>query len=172
MKKDLFTFLVSKEAPPEHFSAMVKKDIQLSFRKNLIVGKFFGYQLLGTIFSLTFCPQFGVGLNPAIDISHYFMRFGDWACAMFCGSLFLSSGAIMAFLGMKGEELWWVWRRYKFALIIMPALFWAGLMLTNLSLKLPSEEMSYHLFWMIAAVFSGLVLFGGRSRIYSEIQMR
>jgi hypothetical protein len=170
MKKDLFTFLVSKEVPSEHFSAMVKKDIQLSFRKNVIIGKFVGYQLLGTIFSLTFCPQFGVGINPAVNIALYFDQFGMWACAMFCGSLFLSTGAFVAFLGMKGEELWWVWRRYKWALILMPALLWSALMLTNVSMKLPHEHTDFHLFWLVAAMLSVFALFGGRSRFYSEFQ--
>lgn len=170
MKKDLFTFLVSSEFPPEVLKAHVKKDIQLSFRKNQILLKFIGYQILGALFSLSFCPQFGLGMNPGIDISHFFMRFGMWACASFCGSLFLSTGLVVAMLGMKGEELWWVWRRYKFPVIILPALLWSGLMLTNVTLSLPKENLSFHLFWIFAATLSAASLLSIRSKVYSSFQ--
>lgn len=172
MKKDLFTFLISREAPSGELNLIVKKDISLSFRKNQILLKFVLFQLMGAVFSLSFCPQFGVGLNPAVDISHTFMRFGDWACAMFCGSLFLSTGLIVAFLGMKGEELWWIWRRYKIQLVFVPALLWGTLMLTNASLALPKEDLSFHLFWLLASVLSIATLMSVRGKIYSLYQLR
>ncbi len=172
MRKDLFTFLVSSEAPAETLKAEVKKDIQLSFRKNQILLKFIGYQILGAVFSLSFCPQFGLGMNPGIDISHFFMRFGMWACASFCGSLFLSTGLIVAMLGMKGEELWWVWRRYKFPVIFMPATLWSVLMLTNTTLSLPKEDLSFNLFWIFSATLSLGAILSLRGRIYSSFQIR
>jgi hypothetical protein len=167
MKKDLFTFLLSSEAPAEQLSLVVKKDIQLSFRKKEIILKFIGYQILGALFSLSFCPQFGIGMNTGHNISHYFMQFGMWACAAFCGSLFLSTGALVAILGMKGEELWWVWRRYKYQMIILPAALWAGLMLFSPS----GESVSFHVSWIVAAMITAGMLFTLRSRIYSSFQM-
>ena len=167
MRKDLFTFLVSSEAPSEQLNLIVRKDIQLSFRKKEIILKFIGYQILGAIFSLSFCPQFGIGLNTIYNISHFFMQFGMWACAAFCGSLFLSTGAIVAFLGMKGEELWWVWRRYKYQMIILPAVMWAILMLISPN----AESMSFHVWWILAAMLSAGILFTLRTRIYSSFQM-
>lgn len=167
MRKDLFTFLVSSEAPSDQLNLVVKKDIQLSFRKTEIILKFIGYQVLGAMFSLSFCPQFGLGLNTGHNISHFFMQFGMWACAAFCGSLFLSTGAIVAFMGMKGEELWWVWRRYKYQMIILPAAMWAGLMFFSPS----GANLSFHLWWITAAVVTAGVMFTLRSRIYSSFQM-
>lgn len=172
MKKELFGFLITSEAPSDQLNLIVKKDIQLSFRKNYILSKFIGFQILGAVFSLSFCPQFGLGLNPGINISHYFMQFGMWACASFCGSLFLSAGVLVAFLGLKGEELWWIWRRYKASLIVLPAILWGGLMLTNVSLSLPGVGLSFHLWWMVAAMLSIGVLFSVRSRIYSTLQLK
>jgi hypothetical protein len=167
MKKDLFTFLLSSEAPTEQLNLVVKKDIQLSFRKKEILLKFLGYQILGALFSLSFCPQFGIGMNTGHNISHYFMQFGMWACAAFCGSLFLSSAAIVAFVGMKGEELWWVWRRYKYQMIVLPAFLWAGLMLFSPG----GESFSFHVWWIAAAMLTAGVLFTLRGRIYSGFQM-
>ncbi len=172
MKKDLFTFLISAEVPPEVLKSEVKKDIQLSFRKFQIILKFVSYQILGALFSLSFCPQFGLGINPGMNISHFFMRFGMWACAGFCGSLFLSTGLMVAMLGMKGEELWWVWRRYKLPVIIFPAALWSGLMLTNISLSLPREDLSFNIIWVVAAMISMGTLLTMRSRLYSLMVSR
>jgi hypothetical protein len=152
--RDFFDFLTGKEAPPEVLSRVVRKDIELSFYAKSIILRFLAYQLLGALFSMSVCPQFGLGLIEGHGITHYFRMIGDWACAAFCGSLFLSSGMMVACIGMKGEELWWVWRRYKLVLIFLPALFWSGLMLTNLSLKLPQETFSYHLVWIVVAVIA------------------
>lgn len=162
MKKDFFTFLVSRDAPPDELGLIVKKDIQLSFRKNEIILKFLGFQILGAVFSLSFCPQFGLGMNTGHNISHYFMQYGMWACAAFCGSLFLSTGVIVAFLGMKGEELWWVWRRYKYQFVFLPGVLWAGLMIFS-----PNEEsLSFNLWWISAAMVSASLLFAIRSKIF------
>jgi hypothetical protein len=150
--RDFFDFLTSREAPPEVLSRFVRKDIQLSFYSKSIVLRFLSYQLLGALFSMSVCPQFGLGLVEGHGITHHFRMIGDWACAAFCGSLFLSSGMMVAFIGMKGEELWWVWRRYKLSLVLLPAFFWSGLMLTNVSLNLPQESWSYHLIWIAVAM--------------------
>ena len=168
MKKDLFTFLVSNETPSDELSLIVKKDIQLSFRKKEIILKFIGFQILGAMFSLSFCPQFGLGMNPGHNISHYFMQFGMWACAAFCGSLFLSTGVIVAFLGMKGEELWWAWRRYKYQAVFLPAFLWAGLMLFSPS----GENLSFNLWWIFAAMTSAGILLSLRSKAYTLFQVK
>ena len=153
MKKDLFTFLVSNETPSDELSLIVKKDIQLSFRKKEIILKFIG---------------FGLGMNPGHNISHYFMQFGMWACAAFCGSLFLSTGVIVAFLGMKGEELWWAWRRYKYQAVFLPAFLWAGLMLFSPS----GENLSFNLWWIFAAMTSAGILLSLRSKAYTLFQVK
>lgn len=167
MKKDLFTFLVSNEVPAHDLNLIVKKDIQLSFRKKEIILKFIGYQILGALFSLSFCPQFGIGMNTGHNISHYFDQFGTWACASFCGSLFLSTGVIVAFLGMKGEELWWVWRRYKIQMVFLPACLWAGLMLVSPD----TQSVAFNLWWIAAAMVTAGVLLSLRSKIYSSFQL-
>lgn len=163
MKKDLFTFLVSREVPSDELNLVVKKDIQLSFRKKEIILKFIGYQILGALFSLSFCPQFGLGMNTGHNISHYFMSFGMWACAAFCGSLFLSTGVIVTFMGMKGEEIWWVWRRYKFPAVFFPAILWTGLMLASPD----GASLNFHFWWIAAAIISASLLISVRSKVYT-----
>lgn len=150
--KAFFDFLTTKELPPVALREAVRKDITLSFHLRSIILRFLSFQLLGALISISFCPQFGIGFIDGHGITHHLRMVGDWACASFCGSLFLSSGMLTAFLGMKAEELWWIWRRFKFSLIFLPALLWSGLMLTNLSMKLPSESPSYHLTWIVMAI--------------------
>lgn len=167
--KDFLGFLIEKEVPPLALKKATQKDITLSFHKTSIVSRFLAYQVLGALFSMSVCPQFGLGLSEGHGITHVFRMMGDWACAAFCSSLFLSSGMFVAFLGMKGEELWWVWRRYKFSLILLPALFWGALMFTNLGLGLPSETPIYHTTWIMMAIFVQILWLEFRSRTYSRV---
>jgi hypothetical protein len=152
--KEFIEFLLGHEAPPEALKKLTAIEIILSFRKRDILLKFFFFQLLGALFSLSVCPQFGLGLVQGHGITHNFRLIGDWACATFCGFFFLSSGMLVAFLGMKGEELWWVWRRYRYSLIFLPALLWAGLMISSLALSLGGETSLYHLMWIFMAIIS------------------
>jgi len=163
--KDFLEFILDTTKTPEFTKAMVKKDIALSFHSRSIVLKFISYFLLGALFSMSVCPQFGLGLVEGHGITHVFRLMGDWACAAFCGALFLSSGIAVTFMGMKGEELWWVWRRYKYSLIFLPTLLWSGLMLANISMNLPGETSVYHLTWIVSAVFIQYVLMNLRSRL-------
>jgi hypothetical protein len=164
--KEYLEFLIGRKLPSEALKTLTKKDITLSFRKNEIILKFLGFQILGALFSMAVCPQFGVGLVQGHGITHNFRMIGDWACAAFCGTLFLTSGMLVAFIGMKGEELWWVWRRYKISLIVLPALLWGGLMLTNITMDLPEETPSYHLTWIAMAVLAEALWFQFRSNYF------
>lgn len=169
MKKEFLAFLIQKETPPKWLQEVARKDITLSFRSRSIITKFLLFQLIGALFSMSVCPQFGLGLVDGHGISHHFRMIGDWACAAFCGSLFLSSGVAAAFIGMKGEEIWWVWRRYKFPLIILPAAFWSFLMVFNFGLNLQTETTSYHLIWFGAAVMTMALWMQIRSLIYQKV---
>lgn len=170
--KEFLSFLVEKETPPEAISLIARKDTLLSFRKNSIILKFLAFQLLGALFSMSVCPQFGLGLVEGHGITHVFRMIGDWACAAFCGSLFLSSGMLVAFIGMKGEELWWIWRRFKFPLVFMPAVLWGLLMLTNVSMNLPGESILYHLTWITMAIIAESVFFQLRSFSFMKLQFQ
>ncbi|WPU63454.1 hypothetical protein [Peredibacter starrii] len=166
MNKEFLEFMTGKESVPEHLKSLAKKDILLSFHAKSIIAKFLGFQLLGALFSMSVCPQFGLGLVDGHGITHMVRMIGDWACAAFCGSLFLSAGLMVAFIGMKGEELWWVWNRYKFSLIFLPAILWSGLMLTNISLDLTGESISYHVMWIVSAVVAQWALLKMRSTMF------
>lgn len=164
--KDFIEFLSKPKDPGHELKLLTRKDIVLSFKKRQIISRFVFYQLLGGLFSLTVCPQFGLGLAEGHGISHYFRTLGDGACAVFCAFVFLSSGALISYLGMKGEELWWMWARYKQVLFFFPAFLWGCLMLTNGALKLEGESLTYHLSWLVTAALLNLLWLKLRSGIY------
>jgi hypothetical protein len=166
-KKEFIDFIATSETPPKSLSAITQKDIILSFQKQTILTKFLFFQILGALITLTFCPQFGVGFVEGHGITHFFKSIGDWACAAFCGSLFLSAGMIVCFLGMKGEELWWIWKRYKYSLFLLPSLMWSSFMLMNISFENPGETMAYHLTWIISAFIAQAFWLSLRSKIYA-----
>jgi len=167
--KEFLKFIMEKEEAPAYLKHAAKKDIQLSFHAKSIIMRFLAFQILGALFSMSVCPQFGLGLVQGHGITHAFRMIGDWACAAFCGSLFLSSGLVVAFIGMKGEELWWVWRRYKYSVIMLPALLWSGLMLTNFSVRWSYESPSYHLTWIAFGILIQMALLQIRSLSFARV---
>ena len=167
--KDFLDFILNRETPPAVLKHAALKDITLSFRAQSIITNYLIFQIIGALFSMAVCPQFSLGLVEGHGITHSLRMIGDWACAAFCGSLFLTSGLIVAFIGMKGEELWWIWQRYKITLIFLPTILWSGLMLTNLTLKLPGESMLYHSTWIVAAILAEIILFQIRSLTYLRV---
>jgi hypothetical protein len=166
--KEYLSFISAQETPPPAVAEAARKEILLSFQSKSILWRFLAFQILGAAFSLSICPQFGIGLVEGHGITHVFRMIGDWACALFCGSLFLSSGMLIALIGMKGEELWWIWRRYHFTSIILPAFLWAGLMMANIALDLSGEKISYHLIWIISAVMAQALWFKFRSALFDQ----
>lgn len=170
--KEFLDFLTSVENPPKQLKEIVEKDIRLSFRTKEIASKFLMLQFLGGLFSMSICPQFGLGLVEGHGITHIFRMIGDWACASFCASVFLSSGALLAFTVMKGEELWWIWRRYTFSLALLPALMWGMLMMGNLTLKLSRESFIYHMIWVFVAIILQVLWMRLRIRLIRGSSLR
>lgn len=164
--KDFLEFLKSETEVPSQLKSFVRKEIGFEFRKKSILLRFLALQVIGAIFSMSVCPQFGIGLVDGHGISHMFRMVSDVACAAFCGSLFLSSGLILAFIGMPGDELYWVWRKYKYSLVILPAALWGVLMMFNLSLSLPKEDHSFHVTWLATAILAQYLLMNLKSIIH------
>lgn len=164
--KEFLNFLTTSDPVPRVLKELTKKDIILSFQAKKIILRFLGFQILGALFSMSVCPQFGMGLVDGHGITHVFRMIGDWACAAFCGTLFLTCGMMVSFIAMDGQELWWIWRRYKVSLIFLPALLWSVLMLTNMSLNLPGETFAYHLTWILFALMAQAVLLQLRGFTY------
>lgn len=153
-RKEFLEFLTSHETPPAGFKELILKDIQFSLNRYNILTKFALIQLLGAALTLIFCPQFGIGLSEGHGITHILRMYGDWACAAFCGSLFLLSGTLLSTLIMNSDEIFWIWKRYKFPLIVLPTMLWVVLMFLNVTWKLEAETLQFNLIWIISAILA------------------
>lgn len=162
-------FLGSFEEPPKDLKISTQKEITFGLNRNSIILKFVLLQLLGATLTLSFCPQFGVGLPEGHGITHVLRMYGDWACALFCGSIFLLAGSIFASTLLDRDQFYWVWKRYKAPLIFLPFLFWGGLMFFNLAWKLNPETVSYHLVWILSALLAQHAVFVFRERTYNGL---
>lgn len=169
MDKDYLEFLTSAEDVPAQLRVPMKKEIQLGFHGQRIMLKFFSYQVLGGLFSLLLCPQFGIGFST-IHINHTLQvsLHGDTLCSITCSMFFFSCALMASTIGMKGEEWWWLYRRRMVALLVLPAVFWGVLMslrLTMPSISLESQTHPFYL-WFAGAAMTQYLWVMGRSRIY------
>lgn len=171
-RKELLEFLTSNEAPPVDLKDLTQKDILFTMNKSSILLKFVSLQILGAALTLSFCPQFGAGLPEGHRITHTLRMYGDWACATFCGSLFLLAGSLLASIAMNSDQYYWIWKRYKLQLIILPTLFWSALMFFNLTWKLDSETVSNHIIWLISAIFTQEAAVYLKSKMYQGVFKR
>lgn len=69
---------------------------------------FFKLALIQLIISpalFVICPQFNLGFYPHSFLGKIFMSWGETACNLSCGALFLGSGAIVSGFFLKHDEL-------------------------------------------------------------------
>ena len=62
-------------------------------------------QFVTSFFVLIICPQFNLGFFPHSPLGHLLMSFGDIACNLACGAIFLGTGTFFAILFMTADEL-------------------------------------------------------------------
>ena len=60
--------------------------------------------IVGTT-TLLFCPQFGVNLLGGMGLMAVFMRFGEFACMLGCGAVFLGASALTSSFILRPEEV-------------------------------------------------------------------
>lgn len=166
--KDYLEFLTTREDVPAHLNVPMKKEIGLSFHGRKILAKFFAFQILGGLFSLYFCPQFGVGKESAVIWHHHFMQSSEVACTITCSAFFLCFSIFFSAMALKGEEWWWLYRRRLFVTLLFPAVFWGLLMFTKLTLPMFYIESPTHNFpiWFAAGAMTQFLWVLGRAQLY------
>lgn len=88
----------------------VAKD--LAVRPFQLLAKYLFFHFISVTLTLTFCPQFGIGLLEGHGISHFFMQFGKEICMVMCGSVCIGSSALLSAIFLRRHELRWM--RSKF----------------------------------------------------------
>ena len=107
---------------------------------------------------LLICPQFGLTLASGHGLLHWFSLMGPYPCMAACGALFLGSGAVVAGIVLRPEELRMLWPLRLFYFVsfglLALALFWAlgaeialGLGLAWLVGSVGGEGLAFELGW-------------------------
>jgi hypothetical protein len=62
-------------------------------------------QLLASFLVLLVCPQFNLGFFPHSFLGHLFMSWGQFACNLACGAIFVGTGFITSLFILSHDEL-------------------------------------------------------------------
>ncbi|MBY0472137.1 hypothetical protein K2X30_13300 [bacterium] len=91
------------KAVSDSILARVHKDLNPS--SWLVFTKLSAIHTVMGFIMLLFCPQFGLGFTNDMGLMALFMRFGDQACMLGCGAVFMSGSALTASLVLRSEEI-------------------------------------------------------------------
>jgi hypothetical protein len=141
------------ERPRADLMNQVRRDLSPGFVHIAVrLGAIHG--IAGSI-SLLFCPQFGVGpLGGGDGLMGFFMRFGDLACAMGCGSFFMGLTAVAAHLVLNPDEKRALRAQGWLQYLWLVALSWGLLMWLG---EGPLATLEYILGWSLAAIGVGVL---------------
>jgi len=120
-----------------------------------IWGKLVGIQTFIGILTMTFCPQFNMSLTNSYELFHFFHHtFGEIACMVICGSIFMGSGAIFASYILRPGEI----ARIKNSSILN--YFAMTIIAMGIFLLCGAEfYLKLHTAWFLGAALSGALCF-------------
>jgi len=148
----------SEKTPPIEINAQILGRVHelLNPAWQWVFAKLVAIHLIFGSLSLFLCPQFGINPRETMGLMHYFMRWGDFACMLGCGSIFVGGSALGAVMLFKSEEIY-VLRKsaplqfLALGFISIGAFLCSGAdVFTTLSL-----------YWLIGAGAGGLLAFEG-----------
>lgn len=113
----------------------------------------FIHALVGGV-TLAFCPQFGFGLTSGMGLMGLFMRFGNEACMVGCGAVFMGGSLLVASLALKTAEVR-VIRRTEILQVSLLAFLSIGVFICTGSEAIEGLT----LFWVMGSVIGGLGTF-------------
>jgi hypothetical protein len=143
----------SDKEPPKHLSEQILKRVHVDLNPAtwLVAAKLSMIHLVTGTMTLLFCPQFGVNLGGGMGLMGLFMKYGDHACMVGCGAVFMAGSALTASIFLRPEE---VRKIRKTELLLFPAM---GLFSMGAFLCVGAPiAFSLALFWLIGSVLGGL----------------
>jgi hypothetical protein len=153
-----FSEFVSSETmqPPKNLSESVLSKIHADLNPSywLVFAKLSGIHAVMGFITLLFCPQFGLGITDGMGLMGLFMRFGDQACMLGCGAVFMGGSALTASLLLRAEEVRAI-RRTEVLQISVLALLSMGVFICTGA----GVVASLGAFWVLGSVIGGLGTF-------------
>ena len=163
-RKEFEKFMTTSQAqPPRELSDkvtyLILQDLNPSFQQT--IPKFIAIQATAAVATLSICPQFGVGpLGGGNGIAHIFMSVGVWACALFCGLVFMGVGFLVSSLLMSSAELQLIQKKSMWLVPALGGTYVSTLMLISYSIQEQHILFSsqFVAFWMIGAIMSARLI--------------
>ena len=138
---------------PSQISRLVLDRVRLSLNppQLLVFRKLLGVHFISAMVTLLFCPQFGVGpLGGGAGLMGFIMKYGYFACAFFCGAIFLGSSAVLSHLVLRREELRVLYRAglWQFSLLGILSVMIIMIMKLLWMREIDSIDPYYFLVWL------------------------
>lgn len=156
MKKEFEQFMsIDPQSPTKDLSektlSFIQKDLQIS--PAFIFFKLFWIHFFAAGLTLSFCPQFNIGIaRDGVSSTLYsLMQVHPLLCAAFCGTIFLGATAVASVLVLKSAELWWLQKRAAWVYSILVAVSLAFFMLSG-NVFNQHYDFSFVAAWSIAAI--------------------
>jgi hypothetical protein len=105
---DEFTlFMESNEPPPLHVETAILSKIrkELNPPLPLVVSKLFAFHVVGSLFTLILCPQYGLSLFGSLGVlPSFIMQIHPALCFFVCGVMWMIGGQSMTFAFLTIDE--------------------------------------------------------------------
>jgi hypothetical protein len=144
---------------PDAMSARVIDQVHQELHPSAlrVFGKVLLIQVAVGLFTLLFCPQFGISLTSNMGIMPYLIKFGDNICMLGCGALFTALSLLVASFVLKPEEVRALKRHEVLQLVSLATLSLGAFVCVGGEVVL-----ALGLVWLLGAVIGGaLSLEGG-----------
>jgi hypothetical protein len=155
--KEFQTFIYSNEISPSNkvssdLLSIIQADLNPSIYK-LFVKLILTHFIIGTLI-LFICPQFEISLFNGLGLTAIFMHFGEVACSLACGAVFLGSSAFATSLFFKPEEIRII-KKSKFLVFSLLSILSIGVFISVGA----TVVISLGLAWIIGSIAGGLISF-------------
>ena len=163
MKKEFLDFLNTKEIlPPNEVYTNILNKVKNDFKEinaKKLIAKFILINFMAGVFTLTVCPQFGLGpIGGGHGISHYFMHIGLWACAVFCSAFYFLIAQTIALITLTNREIRWIAQKRFFVLPALVVLSFIVLNMIGYNYSNSDHEMFFKTEYQVIWILFGLVI--------------
>jgi len=155
MNHEYQEFLKNDETkPPAAISENIFRTIYHDLHPNAweVFAKLSLIHVVSALVTLSICPQFGIRIfGNGMGLMHYFMHFGPFVCAIFCGSFFVGTTMIIANIWLTAEELGTL-RKQRFLQL-------TALLLLSLGAFIMADAdilFGFTAFWLFGSLVSGI----------------
>ena len=151
--------------PPKHLAESIVTRVRADLNPSswLVFAKLSAIHAVMGFITLLFCPQFGFGFTDGMGLMALFMRFGDQACMLGCGAVFMGGSLLTASLVLRPEEVLTI-RKTELLQISTLALLSIGVFICTGT----GVIAGLGLFWVLGSIIGGLGTFefGWRLRLW------